>query len=211
VSMRGLRTGGGAGAAALLVALSGCGGGQPRPDPGAGQPAPAGFGWFHPGPAPGAWLRVGLPGQRATLSYPGSLHPMHGDPGTVTVSSTSRSGAVLAYLNVTPRQGAETLRDWPSFRVDHLREEGQTGVRVDGVSAPLDFRGGLGRCVIDSYTTKIHDNRYREIACYVQGAHAASVLVAAAPAAAWQATAALLEKVVSSYQAGPARRQAGGR
>ena len=41
------------------------------------------------------------------------------------------------------------------------------GVRVDGVSPPLDFRGGLGRCVIDSYTTKIHDNRYREIACYV--------------------------------------------
>jgi len=135
------------------------------------------------------------------LSYPGSLRPMPGDPGTVTVGSTSRSGAVLVYLNVTPRQGDETLRDWPSFRVDHLREEGQTGVRVDDVSPWLDFRGGRGRCVIDNYTNKIHGNHYREIACYVQGAHAASVLVAASPAAAWQATAALLEKVVSSYQA----------
>jgi hypothetical protein len=95
--------------------------------------------------------------------------------------------------------------------VDHLREDGQTRVRADGVSPPLNFRGGLGRCVIDSYTTKVHDNRYREIACYVQGAHAASVLVAAAAAATWQATAARLEKVVSSCQAGPARRQAGGR
>jgi hypothetical protein len=55
--------------------------------------------------------------------------------------------------------------------------------------------------VIDNYTTKIHGNHYREIACYVQGAHAASVLVAATRAPAWRATAALLEKVVSSYQA----------
>jgi hypothetical protein len=163
---------------------------------------PSGFGWFHPAPAPRTWLRASLADQRATLSYPGSLRRMHGDAGTVTVGSTSRSGAVLVYLNVTPRQGDETLRDWPSFRVAHLREEGQAGVRVDGVSPSLDFRGGRGRCVVDNYTTKIHDNHYREIACYVQGAHAASVLVAAAPAPAWQATASLLEKVVSSYQAG---------
>jgi hypothetical protein len=190
--------------AALSLALSGCAGSQPRPAPGhaAGQRATAGFGWFRPGLPPRAWLRASLPGQRATLAYPGSLRPMRGDPGTVTVGSTSPSGAVLVYLNVTPRQGDETLRDWPSFRVDHLREEGQTAVRVDGVSPSLSFRGGQGRCVIDSYTTKVHDNHYREIACYVRGAHAASVLVAAAPVAAWRATAALLERVVSSYQAG---------
>lgn len=189
--------------AALSLALSGCAGGQPRPAQGhqAGQRAPSGFSWFHPGPAPAAWQWASLAGQRATLSYPPSLHPMRGDPGTITVGSTYRSGAVLVYLNVTPRQGDETLRDWPSFRLDHLREEGQTAVRVGGVSPLLGFRGGRGRCVIDNYTTKIHDNHYREISCYVQGAHAASVLVAAAPAAAWQATAALLEKVVSSYKA----------
>lgn len=202
MSPRGIRPGRAA-AVALFLALAGCGSGQPGPARGhwADQAVSAGFGWFHPGPAPGTWRRASLAGQRAMLSYPGSLRPMRGDPGTVTVGSTSRSGAVLVYLNVTPRQGDETLRDWPSFRVDHLRGEGQTGVRVDGVSPWLDFRGGRGRCVEDNYTTKIHGNHYREIACYVQGAHAASVLVAAAPAAAWQATAALLEKVVSSYQA----------
>jgi len=220
VSLRGVRPAGAAAVAALAAALafavSGCAGGQPRPargheagqpaspvqGPGAGQPAPAGFAWFRPGPAPVGWLRASLAGQRATLSYPGSLRPMHGDPGTVTVGSTSRSGAVLVYLNVTPRQGAETLRDWPSFRVDHLRAEGQTSVRVDGVSPLLSFRGGRGRCVIDNYTTRVHDNHYREIACYVRAAHAASVLVAATPAAAWEAAAALLEQVVRSYQAG---------
>ena len=202
MSPRGIRPGRAA-AVALFLALAGCGSGQPGPARGhwADQAVSAGFGWFHPGPAPGTWRRASLSGQRAMLSYPGWLRPMQGDPGTVTVGSTSRSGAVLVYLNVTPRQGDETLRDWPSFRVDHLRGEGQTGVRVDGVSPWLDFRGGRGRCVEDNYTTKIHGNHYREIACYVQGAHAASVLVAAAPAAAWQATAALLEKVVSSYQA----------
>ena len=209
MSLPGLRPGGAAAAAltaALSLALSGCAGSQPRPAQGhaADQRATAGFGWFRPGLAPRAWLRASLPGQRATLAYPGSLRPMQGDPGTVTVGSTSRTGAVLVYLNVTPRQGDETLRDWPSFRVDHLREEGQTAVHVDGVSPPLSFRGGQGRCVIDSYTTKVHHHHhhYREIACYVQAAHAASVLVAATPAAAWQATAALLERVVSSYQAG---------
>jgi hypothetical protein len=203
VSLRGIRPGGVIAVAALLLALSGCAGGQPRPaqERQAGGPAPGSFGWFHPGAAPGTWRRASLAGGRATLSYPSSLRTMHGDPGTVTVGRTSRSGVVLVYLNVTPRQGDETLRDWPSFRVDHLAEEGQTRVRVDGVSPSLDFRGGRGRCVSDDYTTKIHDNHYREIACYVQGARAASVLVAAAPAAAWQATAALLEEVVSSYQA----------
>jgi len=201
-------------AAAVMAPVTACGGGStPAQPPASHAPAaasatspaptaPAGFAWFRPGPAPKDWLRVSLPGQRATLSYPGSLRPMHGDPGTVTVGSTSPSGAVLVYLNVTPRQGDETLRDWPSFRVDHLREEGQAVLRVDGVSPSLSFRGGQGRCVIDSYTTKIHGNHYREIACYIRGAHAASVLVAAAPAAAWRDTAALLEKVVSSYQAG---------
>ena len=204
MSLRGSGPPGVVAVAALSLVLSGCAGGQPRPAQGHqdGQRGPSGFSWFHPGPAPAAWQRASLAGQRATLSYPPSLRRMRGDPGTVTVGRTSRSGAVLVYLNVTPRQGDETLRDWPSFRADHLRGEGQTGVRVDDVSPPLDLRGGRGRCVIDNYTTKVRDNHYREIACYVQGAHAASVIVAAAPDAAWRATASLLEKVVSSYQAG---------
>jgi len=70
------------------------------------------------------------------------------------------------------------------------------------VSPSLNFRGGHGRCVIDTYTTKVRANHYREIACYVQGTHGASVLVAATANAAWQANQGLLERVVSAYQAG---------
>ncbi len=196
---------GGAAAAAALTALSlalfGCASGQPSAKSGgAGRPAATGFGWFHPGPAPGTWLHASLSGQRATLSYPGSLRPMHGDAGTVTVGSTAKSGQVLVYLNVTPKQGGETLRNWTGFRLEHLREDGQYAVHLDGASTALHFHGGPGRCVIDNYTTKEHNNRYDEIACIVQGAHATSVLVAATSAAAWQANRALLERVVSAYQ-----------
>ena len=190
-----------AGLAALALALFGCASGQPAAKAGgADRPAPAGFAWFHPGPAPGDWLRASLSGQRATLSYPGSLRPMPGDNGTVTVGSTARSGQVLVYLNVTPKQGDETLRNWTGFRLEHLREDGQYAVHLDGTSPPLHFRGGPGRCVVDHYTTKDRNNHYDEIACIVQGAHATSVLVAAAPTAAWQVNRALLEKVVSAYQ-----------
>jgi hypothetical protein len=108
---------------------------------------------------------------------------------------------VLVYLNATPRQGDETTRDWPSFRVNHLREEGQRAVHLDAASAVLPFRGGHGRCLIDSYTTTVDTHHYREIACYVRGTHAASVLIAATPQSRWQAYAAVLEQAVSSYMA----------
>jgi hypothetical protein len=187
--------------AALSLALFGCASGPPSAKSGAGgQPAATGFGWFHPGPAPGAWLRASLSGQRATLSYPGSLRPMHGDHGTVTVGSTANTGQVLVYLNVTPKQGDETLGNWTDFRLEHLRDDGQTAVHLDIVSGSLHFRGGDGRCVIDHYMSRIDHNHYGEIACIVQGAHATSVLVAATSTAAWQANRALLEKVVSAYQ-----------
>jgi hypothetical protein len=55
---------------------------------------------------------------------------------------------------------------------------------------------------MDNYTTKIHGNGYSEIACFVQGAHAASVLIAATSAGTWRAYRPLLDQVVSSYQVG---------
>ena len=182
-------------AAALSIAVLGCTSGHPS-----NRDRP--FAWFRPGSPPTAWLRAGLPGQDAALFYPNSLRPMRGDHGTVTVGRNSRSGTVLVYLNVTPRQGDETLRNWPGFRLDHLREDGETAVHVDGVSPALTFRGGRGRCVIDTYITKIHSNHYQEIACFVQGTHAASVLVAATSAKTWRAYQPLLDRVVSSYRAG---------
>jgi hypothetical protein len=168
------------------------------------QAAPAGFAWFRSETAPASWLQASLAGQSGVLSYPGTLRPMSGDAGTVTYGLNTRAGAALIYLNVTPRQGGETLRNWPDFRTEHLREDGETEVRIDATSGTLSFRGGQGRCVLDDYTTKIHNNHYREIACYVQGttgAHAASVLIAATRAVTWARYGTLLERVVNGYAA----------
>jgi len=170
----------------------------------AAQAAPAGFAWFRSQAAPGSWLRASPAGRRAVLSYPRTLRPMPGGAGTVTFGLSTRSGATLIYLNVTPRQSGETLRDWPGFRVDHLRADGEAGVRVDATSGILSFHGGQGRCVVDDYTTKIRNNHYREIACYVRGAtgaRTATVLIATTRSVTWAQYGTLLERVVDGYAA----------
>lgn len=200
----------------IAAAVSGVTGGQAgRPGmgtaPAQGGPAAsargggtalAGFSWLRPRPAPASWRRATLPGKHAVLSYPGWLRPQRGDKGTVTVGLDSRAGAVLAYLNVTPRQGAESLRNWTGFRLEHLREDGETAVRLEARSAVTGFRGGQGRCVMDDYVTRVRGNHYREIACLVQHGKSASVLVAAAATADWQRYGTVLERVVTAYRAG---------
>jgi len=171
---------------------------------GAGQSSarhrePAGFTWFRATPIPRGWHRVSLPDGQAVLSYPGSLHAMTADQGTVSEGLTTKSGTVLVYLNVTPKQGDETLSDWPDFRVGHLLGDTASAAKITGRATGLEFRGGNGSCVLDSYVTKKHANHYREIACFVQGAHTASVLVAAAPAGDWGTYQGLLEEAVSAY------------
>ena len=167
-----------------------------------GAAGTAGFGWLRARPAPAGWARAGLPGQAAVLWYPRWLVRQQGDAGTVTEGLVSPAGAVQVYLNVTPRQGGETLAAWDRFRVAHLREDGDTAVRLDARSPDVAFRGGRGRCVIDDYTTRVGANRYREIACCVQAGRGGSVLVAATRAAGWGAYGGVLEKVISAYQAG---------
>lgn len=170
----------------------------------AGQPSarhrePAGFTWFRATATPGGWHHVSLPDGQAVLSYPGSLRALTTDRGTVSEGLTAKSGTVLVYLNVTPKQGSETLSDWPDFRVGHLLDDDATAAKITGRATGLEFRGGNGSCVLDSYITKVHANHYREIACFVQGAHAASVIVAAAPAGDWGTYQGLLEEAVSAY------------
>jgi hypothetical protein len=197
--------------AALIIARGQAGSGpvsspaQSQPaasQPAQSQAAPAGFTWFHSETAPASWLQASLAGHTGVLSYPSMLRPMPGDAGTVTYGLNTRAGAALVYLNVTPRQGGETLRNWPGFRMEHLREDGETAVRIDATSGILSFRGGQGRCVVDDYTTKIHNNHYREIACYIQGttgARTARVLIAATRAGTWAQYGTLLERVVNGY------------
>jgi hypothetical protein len=191
-------------AVGVSVTVAACGGGGTADSSQGASPAPvsARFGWFRAGSPPAAWHRLDLPGQRAVLAYPPSLQRMESDPGSVTAGLTSAGERVLVYLNATPKQGDETLRDWPGFRVAHLREEGQTAIHTDAVSRPLRFTGGNGRCVIDDYRTKEHNNYYREIACFIRTVHGGSVLVAATPSTMWAKYAGLLERAVSTYRAG---------
>jgi hypothetical protein len=152
-------------------------------------------------PAPAGWHHAVLPGGHAVLAYPPAMHLVTGDRGTVTAAQISRSGSYLLYLNATPRQGAETLRNWPHFRVNHLLDEDASAARLLAASRGLRFTSATGSCVLDTYVTKIKAHDYTELACLVQGHSSASVIVAAAPAADWPRAAAVLTRAVGAYQA----------
>jgi hypothetical protein len=128
------------------------------------------------------------------------MHLVGGDSGTVTAARFSPSGAYLLYLNATPRQGAESLRDWPSFRVSHQHGDSAAQVRLLAVRFGVRFIGGTGTCVVDAYVTKVGANHYTELACFVRGRTGASVVVAASPTASWSSVSGLLTRAVSAYQ-----------
>lgn len=133
------------------------------------------------------------------LAYPASMHLVSGDAGTVSAARISSSGLYLLYLNVTPRQGAENLRNWVEFRLDHQREEETPAVRELAAQTGVRFLGGTGSCVTDAYVTKVHSNHYTEIACFVRGRTSATVIVAAAPTADWASAAPVLRRAVAGY------------
>ena len=151
-------------------------------------------------PAPAGWHDAVLPGGQAVLAYPPAMHLVTGDRGTVTAAQIDKSGSYLLYLNATPRQGAESLRNWSRFRVNHLLGEDASAARLLAARRGLRFTGATGSCVLDTYVTKIKARHYTELACLVQGHRSASVIVAAAPAAGWPRVAAVLTRAVGAYQ-----------
>ena len=153
-----------------------------------------------PAAAPAGWRNATLPNGTAVLSYPPSLHAIEGDEGTVSAARLGPGGAFQLYLNVTPRQGAETLAHWAAFRLRFLRADNAATVHLDAAATGVTFRGGTGSCVIDDYVTRIGAHHFQEIACLVQGRTGASVIVAAAPAAAWAQARPLLLQTVAAYQ-----------
>ena len=160
------------------------------------------FSWFVPAPAPAGWkhLTLALPSGSAVLLYPPSMHVIRSDSGSVSAAQ-GRSGNYLAYLNATPQQGDEQLSTWPAFRVSRLRDENGEPVHVDARAFGLSFRGGKGSCVIDDYFTRKKRRRFREIACFVKGRGAGSVIVAAAPPAEWGRVGPELKRAVADYEA----------
>jgi hypothetical protein len=153
-----------------------------------------------PAAAPGSWHQARLPGGAAVMPYPPSMHPVSGDGGTVSAAQLTPAGTFVSYLNATPRQGDETLADWPGFRVAHLLDDNDSSATKLGQARGIKFLGGTGTCVMDTYVTKAKSNHYIEIACFVQGRTKASVIVAAAPSAEWPSVAPVLRRALAAYR-----------
>jgi hypothetical protein len=184
--------------AAAIAAILGVWGGAAAGSASVNGQAPA-FRWLHPRPAPSGWKVARLPSGAATFAYPRTWRPIRTDPGTASVALIGRGRSIRGYLNATPRQGTETLANWPSFRIQHLREEESSkDVRLIASAHGLRFRSGRGSCVIDTYRTS--RTRYREIACLVAGTRTSSVLVGAAPSTTWAQQAETIERAIASLR-----------
>ena len=154
---------------------------------------------LHPAAAPSDWRHLTLPNRTAVLSYPPSLRPISGDKVAVSAARLGRHGAFQFYLNATPRQGSEQLARWPAFRLHLLRSDTAVSARQVAEAHGVKFRGGTGSCVIDRYITRVGGHHFQEIACLVVGRTSASVIVAAAPTAAWTQERPLLLQAVAAY------------
>ncbi len=165
----------------------------------AGRPAP--FAWLVPAAAPSAWKQARLPSGVAVLSYPSTLHRSSADPGSITALSRNSQGGVTIYLNATPRQGNERLATWPAFRLRVSSEEAATPAHEDAAITKVPFRGGTGSCVIDDYVTRGVAHHYKEIACYIEGRHGGSVVVATTTALLWPQERRILEQTIAAYRA----------
>jgi hypothetical protein len=184
--------------AATIAAILGAWGGAAAGSASVHGQAPA-FRWLHPRPPPRGWKLARLPSGAATFAYPTTWRPIRTDPGTTSVALIDHGRSIRGYLNATPRQGTETLANWPSFRIQHLREEESSkDVRLIASAHGLGFRSGRGSCVIDSYRTS--RTRYREIACLVAGTRTSSVLVGAAPSKTWAQQAETIERAIASLR-----------
>jgi hypothetical protein len=184
--------------AATIAAILGAWGGAADGSASLNGQAPA-FRWLHPRPPPSGWKLARLPSGAATFAYPRTWRPIRTDPGTASVALLGHLRSIRGYLNATPRQGTETLANWPSFRIQHLREEESSKeVRLIASAHGLRFRSGRGSCVIDSYRTS--RTRYREIACLVAGARTSSVLVGAVPSKTWAQQAETIERAIASLR-----------
>jgi hypothetical protein len=161
---------------------------------------PRPFEWLRPAPAPAGWKHARLPSGDAVLSYPASLTRTQSDSPSVSVAKRDASGRILVFLNATTQQGGENFGNWPQFRIAHNRLV-STGVQRDAAAVGLRFFGAVGSCVTDHYVTRVQGNHYREIACFVQGPTAATVVVAAALESQWKRALPMLERAVSVYRA----------
>jgi hypothetical protein len=182
--------------AACCAAAAGCGGSDggagsaSRPEATGSVPA------LVPAAAPPSWRAARIP-SGAVLAYPPSWRLARGDPGSATAILSDGRDRILGYLNLTPRQGRESLANWAAFRVAHNAEEGERDSRREGARSGVRFRTGRGSCVRDSYTTSA-GVRYVELACLVLGRTTGTVIVGAAPSQRWPAVSPTLARAISA-------------
>jgi hypothetical protein len=117
----------------------------------------------------------------------------------VTAALRDGAGVFHGYLNVTPRQGSETLKGWSGFRTRRNAEEGDKHVQEQASAEDLRFREARGSCVIDAYETSVGSHPYREIACIVAGRRGISVFVGAALRQDWVMLGRILERAASYF------------
>ena len=109
------------------------------------------------------------------------VRTVDGDPGTLSVALLNSAGTYLGYLNVTPRQGPETLQDWATFRPAHLGGDDAVSVHEDAMVQSVRTGAAVRSCVIDDYVTTVGHHLFHEVACYVMNGSVGSVVVAATP------------------------------
>lgn len=156
------------------------------------------FHWFTARAAPASWTHRALLSGGGILSYPATF-VAGSDKDGISRERLDAHGTVLVYLDATPEQGPESLRDWPSYRIAVVRGE-SNDVHEDGHAFRLRFRGGTGSCVLDDYRTRVQNHHYREMACFVQGRRYATVLVAAALESEWTRSLKTLERAIDAYR-----------
>lgn len=196
--------------AAFALALAGCGE-QAKPSSSGGRSnhrtiwgtprrsqnaAADSFDWLRRGPPPAGWPVARIPGG-AAMPYPPGWKRIESDHGTATAALFNPHHQFLGYLNLTPRQGNETLSNWARFRVEHNAEDNDRNVSTLAVGTALRFSTGRGTCVRDAYTTRT-GSRYIELACLVAGRRASAVIVGASPPQFWTRISPLLERAISS-------------
>jgi hypothetical protein len=139
------------------------------------------FGWLASTTPPATWARLAVPSGLGILSSPAGFRTVEGDPGTLSVALRNSAGTYLGYLNVTPRQGHETLQDWPAFRLSHMLDDDAVTVHQDAEVTAVRTPNGTRSCVTDDYVTTVGHHHFHEVACYVTSGSASSVIVAATP------------------------------
>jgi hypothetical protein len=152
--------------------------GHPRS---AGSSTLGSFGWLASTTPPATWARLAVPSGLGTVSLPPGFRAVEGDPGTLSVALLNSVGTYLGYLNVTPRQGDETLRDWAAFRLSHLLADDAVSVHEDAMVRSVRTAAAVRSCVTDDYVTTIGNHHFHEVACYVMSGSVGSVVVAAIP------------------------------